>query len=407
MSRKVSEHQDTLNRARALQSRLVKLRRQIHAHPELGFKEKETAKLIANTLFQLGYEVRLGVGGTGVIGEIGQGRTIVVRADMDALPIEESNDVSYSSRNAGVMHACGHDAHVTCALGAAMLVAATPPKDGCVRFLFQPAEETVNDDGKSGAALVIESGATDEAEGVIALHVDPRLPAGQIAVREGPLLAACDSFRLSIRGRASHGAYPEGGVDAIVLAAHVVQSLQTVVSRRTSPLSPVVLTVGGIRSTTFAPNIIAEEVELTGTVRYFDSEQHGFLRDEIGKVLNSAEALGGSHLLTYSQDNPPVTNDPQLTNLVRFVGWNLLGHENVLQAGREMGGDDFSFLSQHMPGCYFLLGTLIKDSPRQLHTPTFDIDESAMPIGVAMLAEAALHYLTPEAAGWQGHAPPG
>ncbi|HEY9870082.1 MAG TPA: amidohydrolase [Candidatus Obscuribacterales bacterium] len=393
MTTTVSEHQDTLARAKALQPKLVKLRRHIHAHPELSFKERETAKLITDTLFELGYDIRLGVGGTGVVGEIGEGRTVIIRADMDALPIQEANACNYASKNNGVMHACGHDVHVTCALGAAMLLAQTRPRSGRVRFLFQPAEETVNEDGKSGAVLVIESGATHDAEGIIALHVDPRLPVGKIAASEGPQLAACDSFDLTIRGVGTHGAFPETGVDAVVLACNVVQALQTIVSRRTAPLSPVVLSIGGMRSQTYAHNIVAEEVELAGTVRYFDTALHAFLREEIEKTVGIVEALGGSYELRYNQDNPPVNNDPQLTNLIRFVGRRMLGSENVMPAGPEMGSEDFSFLSQHMPGCFFRLGTLIEGSPRRLHTPTFDIDESAIPIGAAMLAEAAMQFL--------------
>ncbi len=397
MPKTVSEHQDTLSRAKALQPKLVKLRRQIHSHPELSFKERDTAKLITNVLFELGYEIRLGVGGTGVIGEIGEGRTVVVRADMDALPIRETNECSYASKNEGVMHACGHDVHVTCALGAAMLIAEMAPKNGRVRFLFQPAEETVNDDGKSGAVLVMESGAIHEAEAVIALHVDPRLPVGKIAVSEGPVLAACDSIDITVRGVGSHGAFPHMGVDAVVLAANVVQSLQTVVSRRTSALSPVVLTIGGIRSNTFRPNIIAEEVELTGTLRYFDAYLSELLPVEVQKACSLAEALGGSHEVRYNRDNPALVNDPQLTNLIRFVGKQVLGQASVAECGREMGAEDFSFYSEVLPSCFFFLGSAMEGSERKLHTPTFDIDESALPIGAAMLAEAALHFLTPDA----------
>ncbi|MBI4533749.1 MAG: amidohydrolase [Candidatus Melainabacteria bacterium] len=393
MSTILPKQHNTLVRAQALKPSLLDIRHQIHAHPELGFEEIETSKLVAGLLSKLGFDVRIGIGGTGVLAELGEGRTVILRADMDALPITEVTDKPYGSQNKGVMHACGHDVHVTCALGAAMLLAETPPKKGCVRFLFQPAEETVNAEGKSGACLMIEQGAAVDAEAVFALHVDPRLPVGQIAVREGPLLAACDTFKIVVHGVGSHGAYPELGVDAIVLASQVVQSLQTVISRRKSALEPAILTVGGIASDTFRPNILPQQVELTGTIRYFEPTLHNLLHEEIEKACTIADALGGSHTLEFNSDNPTLVNDPQLTNLVRFVGKSLLGATAVIEAKQETGADDFSFLSAHMPGCYFLLGALIPDNPRKLHTPTFDIDESAIPIGATMLAEVARCYL--------------
>jgi amidohydrolase len=386
-----------LDRARAMAPAISELRRKIHANPELSFQESETAKLVCAVLRKAGYDVRPGVGGTGVVAEIGSGRTIAIRADMDALPIQETNGVDYCSRNENVMHACGHDAHTACALGAAQLIAENyagdSPPAGCVRFVFQPAEEKVNDDGKSGAGLMIEQGAMDGAEGVLALHVFPNLPVGCIAAKDGPLLAACDSFDIKIKGAGCHGAYPQHGVDAIVVASHVVQAIQTIVSRRKSALDPAVITLGGIRSTTYAHNIVAEEVELRGTVRYFDNNLHTLLKAEIEKACRLAEALGGSYELNYVQDNPPLVNDSQLTNVVRAVARRLLGKDSVLEATLEMGADDFSFLSQHSPGCYFLLGAQIDEGPRVLHTSTFDINEEALPIGAAMLAAAALQFL--------------
>lgn len=392
MSSKV-EQSPVLAQAEKIKDELVELRRHIHQHPELSFEENETGKLVAAKLSKLGYRVRPGVGGTGVVAEIGQGRTVCIRADMDALPITEDNPNGYCSSNKGVMHACGHDVHTACGLGAAMLIAANPPKDGCVRFLFQPAEEMVNVEGKSGATLMIEQGCMDGADAVFALHVDPKTSVGQIKVKDGAMLAACDTFEISIKGKPSHGAYPQHGIDTVVLAAQAVQAIQTVISRRKSALEPAVLTFGGIQSTTYRPNIVAEEVQLIGTSRYFLDEIGELIFVELQKALSIVEALGGSYTVKRTKDNPAVTNDPQLTNLVRSVGARLLGKEGLIESNYEMGAEDFSFMSQVIPGSFFFLGTKIEDSPRAIHTPTFDIDERAIPLGAALLAECARQFL--------------
>lgn len=382
-----------LEQAKQMQPQLVAHRRHIHEHPELSFQESKTGAYVAETLKALGYNVRDKVGGTGVIGEIGSGKTVIIRADMDALPIQEANDASYRSQNDGVMHACGHDAHTACALGAAAIIAQNPPKNGRVRFMFQPAEESVNDEGKSGATLMIEDGATEGAECVFALHVDPRLNVGTVGVKEGPLLAACDTFEINIKGVGTHGAYPHFGVDAIVLASQVVQALQTIISRRKSALHPAILTVGGIRSKTFASNIVAEEVELTGTVRHFDPALSKTIESEIRNVCSMVEALGGSFELEYRRDTPPLVNDADLANIVRAVAKQIVGDENVIQAGMETGGDDFSFLTAHMRSCYFLLGVKCDGDQKMLHSPDFDLNEAALPLGAALLTQCALAYL--------------
>lgn len=392
MSSKV-EQAPVLAQAEKIKGELVELRRHIHKHPELSFEESETGKLVAAKMSKLGYRVRPGVGGTGVVAEIGSGRTVCIRADMDALPITEDNPNGYCSSNTGVMHACGHDVHTACGLGAAMLIAANPPKNGCVRFLFQPAEEMVNDDGKSGATLMIEQGCMDGADAVFALHVDPKTSVGQIKVKDGAMLAACDTFEISIKGKPSHGAYPQHGIDTVVLAAQAVQAIQTVISRRKSALEPAVLTFGGIKSTTYRPNIVAEEVQLIGTSRYFDDEIGELIFVELKKALSIVEAMGGSYTVKRTKDNPAVMNDPQLTNLVRSVGARLLGKEGLIESNYEMGAEDFSFMSQVIPGSFFFLGTKIEDSPRAIHTPTFDIDERAIPLGAALLAECARQFL--------------
>lgn len=384
----------TIKAAKELKEKLVGYRREIHSHPELSFQENATAKLAAAAMSKLGYDVRPGVGGTGVVAELGSGRTVIVRADMDALPIQEKNETDYASKNPGVMHACGHDVHVSCALGAAELLAKNPPAQGKVRFIFQPAEEMVNDDGKSGAVLMIEQGVTDGAECVVALHVYPHLPAGQIAVKTGPMLAACDSFDITLRGTASHGAHPEQGIDAIVLASHVVQSVQNIISRRKSALEPAVITLGGIKSATFRPNIVADQVHLTGTARYFDKALGKLICEELHRACRIAEALGGSYEMKYVHDNPAVVNDPQITNIVRLVATKLLGKENVHESTLEMGAEDFSFMTEALPGCFFFLGTGVEGKPPcMLHSPTFDVNEDAIPLGAALLAESVYQFL--------------
>lgn len=395
MTASVSGNHATLVRAKAIKSKLVEIRRQIHSNPELSFQECETAKLAANLLSELGYRVTTGVAGTGVVAEIGTGRTVILRADMDALPIQEDPAMPNPSQKPGVMHACGHDVHVSCALGAAILLAESPPASGCVRFILQPAEETVNAEGKSGAMLMIEAGATEGAEAAFALHVDPRVPTGKIAVCEGSLLAAADSFDLKIRGVGTHGAYPQFGLDPILLASHAIQTLQTVISRRKSALRPAVVTIGGIKSSTYAHNIIPDQVDLRGTVRYFDESIGELLLSEIEKSCEVITALGGTYELDYKKDTPALTNDPQLTNLVRYVGKQVLGIDSVLAAGQETGADDFTFIANHMPSSYVLLGSAIDQSPRLIHTPNFDVNEDALPIGAALLTEFACRYLGP------------
>jgi amidohydrolase len=389
--------QQLLEYARAAKPSMVEWRRAIHSYPELSFFEVETSQLVAESLTKMGFDVKTGIARTGLIADMGSGRTIVLRADLDALPIVENSTTQYSSRNEGVMHACGHDAHVACALGAAALVAKAfksgDAPNGRVRFLFQPAEETVNAEGKSGAAMMIAEKALENAEGIIALHVFPDIPVGQISIKDGQFLAACDSFDIKIKGSQSHGAYPQEGIDAIVLAAQVVQAVQSIISRRKSALDPAVMSLGGIRSGTYRNNIIAEEVELTGTSRYFDSALHEHLLDELHRACSIATTLGGSYSLNYVQDNPPVINDPGLTESVRQCAISLLGAEKVLPGQLQMGADDFGFFSAHLPGCYFFLGAEIAGDRRKLHTPSFDIDENALPIGAAILASSALTFL--------------
>lgn len=380
-------------KAKEIKDDLVRYRRHIHANPELSFEECKTAEYVADNLRKFGLTPSVGVGGTGVTVEIGEGDTVVIRADMDALPIEELNEMDHCSKNKGVMHACGHDVHTACALGAAQILAANPPTNGRIRIIFQPAEEATNDDGLSGASLMINDGALEGAKRVVALHVFPELATGKIALRSGPLLAACDKFDIKVQGKGTHGAWPELGVDAVVVASQIVQAIQTIVSRRISALDAAVITIGGIKSSTYRSNIVADSVELTGTVRYFQPETQTIIRKEIENACSLATIMGGSYELHYISENPAVINDADVVAVVDQVASEMLGKENIEEATMKMGAEDFSFLSEKYPSCFICLGVQIPGPLRFLHTATFDINEDALPIGAALLASSALALL--------------
>lgn len=382
-----------LQKATALGDELTAIRRQIHQHPELGFQEVETARLVAETLGDLGIAAQVGVGKTGVIGRLGAGPpTVALRADMDALPIQEENDVPYRSQVPGVMHACGHDAHVASLLGAAMLLAQDPPP-GQVRFLFQPSEEAQDDEGKSGAMRLVDEGAMEEVDAVFALHCFPDLEAGRIGVRSGPVCAAVDTAVATIVGQGAHGAYPHRGVDPILLASQVVTAMHSIVSRRIRPIDPAVITVGTIHGGT-AANIIPEEVTISATIRSFDPQVRETLRREIERTCGIAEALGGAHRLRMIDGYPSTVNDEAMTGLVGQVASRLLGANRVVTVEPTMGAEDFSYYLLRAPGCFFRLGAGFPgEMPRAGHNPRFDIDERALPIGAAVLASVARQYL--------------
>lgn len=349
---------------------------------------------------KLGYEVQIKAGGLGVVADLGKvgsnGKRIGLRADMDALPITEDSSQPYCSTTEGVMHACGHDVHTACTLGAAMILAdlhKAGELPGAVRFIFQPAEESTNDDGKSGATLMIEGGAIDGLTGVIGLHVFPDLPVGTIGLRSGSFLAACDKFDITINGKGCHGAFPQNGIDAVVLASQAVQTIQTIISRRKSALSPCVLTLGGIRSKTYKSNIIAETVELTGTARYFEPEISTQVKAELIRALTVVESMGGTFDLEYITENPPLVNDPGLTEIVRKAAKQVAEIKQIVDPGQQMGAEDFSFYCEALPSCFIVLGAEIAGDRRSLHTPRFDVDENTLPLGAALLAQAAVTFL--------------
>ena len=386
--------------AQKYEEKIRSLRHHIHRHPELSFHESATAKLVAETMRKLGYEVQIKAGGLGVVADLGKvgsnGKRIGLRADMDALPITEDSSQPYCSTTEGVMHACGHDVHTACTLGAAMILAdlhKAGELPGAVRFIFQPAEESTNDDGKSGATLMIEGGAIDGLAGVIGLHVFPDLPVGTIGLRSGSFLAACDKFDITINGKGCHGAFPQNGIDAVVLASQAVQTIQTIISRRKSALSPCVLTLGGIRSKTYKSNIIAETVELTGTARYFEPEISTQVKAELIRALTVVESMGGTFDLEYITENPPLVNDPGLTEIVRKAAKQVAEIKQIVDPGQQMGAEDFSFYCEALPSCFIVLGAEIAGDRRSLHTPRFDVDENTLPLGAALLAQAAVTFL--------------
>jgi amidohydrolase len=376
---------------------MVALRREIHRHPEPAFGEIRTAKLIAGQLATLGIPHRNGVAGTGVVGEVGQGgRCIALRADMDALPIQEGNEVPYASEVPGMMHACGHDVHVAGLLGTARLLAeehAAGRLPGRVRFLFQPAEESADARGRSGAMRLVEEGAMDGVDAVLGLHVAADQPLGTIGLRDGTMTAFTDRFRIDVLGEAAHAACPQQGFDAVVLAAHVIQALQTVISRRLDPTKGRVLTIGTIHGGD-KENVVAAKVTLAGTIRTFDPEVREEVYAEVRRACGVARAMGGDYELKINGGYPAVVNNEAMAGLVRRAGAALLGADNVLQLELQMHGEDFAFLSQKAPGCYFNLGGAIPGEPERLHhNPRFDVDERCLPIGAAVMAKAALQFL--------------
>jgi amidohydrolase len=332
------------------------------------------------------------VGRTGVVGERGSGQPLIaIRADMDALPIQEENQVAYASQVPGVMHACGHDAHTAIGLGVATLLAAETFA-GTVRFLFQPAEEVSDDEGLSGAPRMVEDGALDGVAAIIGLHVNAGAPVGEISTDVGPTSAGVDTFYATIHGQGAHGAYPHKGLDPIHLAGHVILALHGIVSRRIDPFDPAVVTVGSLHAGQ-ASNVIPEQVDLSGTIRYMRPEVQTRLHDHIERALQVARTLGGDYVLRIQHGSLPVINDAGVVAVIQEVATGLLGPEGIQLREKGMGAEDFASFTALVPGAMFRLGCRIEGDERKGHNPTFDIDEGCLPIGAAILAETALRLL--------------
>jgi amidohydrolase len=381
-----------LSQAQEIQTQLTNWRRDLHMHPELGFRETRTAAMIAEALENLGYRTRRGVGRTGVVGELGSGAPLLaIRADMDALPIQEANSVPYASIHPGVMHACGHDAHVAMALGAATLLSreAWP---GTVRFLFQPSEETGDAEGKSGAPRMVEEGAMEGVDLIVALHVDSDTLAGNIRVEAGPASGGVDSFYGKIIGKGAHGARPQEAIDPFYLTAHVILALNAIVSRRLGPFDPAVVSLGSVHGGR-TENVIPEQVELSGTLRYTEVRVREQIHAEIERAFQLARVWGGSYDLRFEHGALPMINHPLAVQFIREAAVALLGIDHVLPIKRDLGAEDFGSFLAAAPGAMFMLGARRVGDERRAHSPTFDIAEEALPVGTAVLADTALRYL--------------
>jgi amidohydrolase len=361
---------------------LVRLRRDFHRHPELGFQEIRTSGIVAARLRDLGYDVRTGLGGTGVLGSRGQGgRALFVRADMDALPIREANDVEYKSVNDGVMHACGHDAHTAVALMAAARFASTP-FPGRVAFGFQPAEEV-----GEGADRMIADGALDGVDAALGLHLWNSMPVGKVGVTEGAAMASVDDFDIIVRGRGGHAAAPDEADDPIVKAAAIIQELQTIVSRRVDPFSAAVVSVTWIEAGS-AYNVIPEFATLRGTIRTFDES----VKAEIHRRVHEVVGMRGT--VEISKMTRVLVNDPAMCRIVREAAASVVGAANVVTDERTGGGEDFASVLATVPGCFFFVGSKSPQSggfPH--HHPRFDVDERSLAIGLEILTRSARAYL--------------
>lgn len=388
-----------LQRAQALADEIVRLRRDIHAHPELAFQETRTAALVVDTLQEIGgMQIRTGIAKTGVVAEFGSGAgpTIAIRADMDALPIVETDGRSYGSTNAGVMHACGHDAHTAMLLGAAHLLREQFTRgelQGNVRLLFQPAEEAWDDEGKSGGLRMVEEGVMGGADAVIAIHVDSTLPVGKVTVRPGWTSAAVDDFQGYITGSGGHGAYPHEATDPLFMLIPVLTALYGIRARRINPMEPAILSVGAVQGGN-ASNVIPHEVFITGTLRSFSEATRQRLADEVEKAFAVARAYGGDYRLKIERGYPAGWNNEQVAGWMEQVAGGFLGADAIANDRTGMGAEDFSYMAQQAPGAMLMLGAAIDDGVmRAHHTPIFDIDERCLPIGAAILAETAARFL--------------
>ncbi|MDZ7704580.1 MAG: amidohydrolase [Trueperaceae bacterium] len=375
---------------------VVALRRDFHRHPEIAFEEVRTSGIVAERLEPLGLTVRRNLGQTGVVAVLDSGtpgKTVLVRADMDALPMREERDVPYRATTDDAMHACGHDGHTAVLLGVAQLLSEQRDSfSGKVVFVFQPAEEIVG-----GAAAMLADGALEglEPHASIGLHLSSQFPTGIVAVRDGPSMAATDAFTLQVHGHGGHAARPQETVDPVVAAAQIITGLQTLVSRETDPLDSAVISLTSVHGGS-AHNIIPELVEIKGTLRSFRAETRQHLRERIAALSDGiAQSFRASTTLRWLNTSPAVVNDPARTEQFREVARAVVGAEHVISPNPIMGGDDMALWLEQAPGCYFFVGARNEaagiDKPH--HHPGFDIDEASLPLAVELLSKGVLSYL--------------
>lgn len=389
-----------LNQVKAVLPEITAIRRDLHAHPELNYRECRTAQLVSELLTALDFEVRTQVGSTGVVGLLRggkPGKVVALRADMDALPIQEESGVSHASQVPGLMHACGHDGHTACLLGVARVLANHRKQlRGAVKFIFQPAEEA-----GAGAERMIAEGVLEnpEVEGIFALHSWPDLPPGTIGVKYGVMMASTDLFRVAVTGKGAHGAKPHEGLDPIVAGANVIVQLQSIVSRQRDPVDPVVLTVGKVHGGT-APNVIPDRVEMEGTLRTLSERTREAMVTALRRVASrTCEAHGARAHVRVIPGYPVTVNDDGIVTFVAEVARDLLGEAAVeTLTAPSMGGEDFSYYLQRVPGCMFRLG--IGEASGHLHSPKFDFNDEALQPGILLLSGLAMEFLSR----WQGGA---
>jgi len=378
-----------------IENKLIEIREYFHKYPELSFHEVQTSRKIAEILQELELdEVNTGIAKTGVVGLLcgkETGKTFAIRADMDALPIKEENDVPYKSQNDGVMHACGHDTHITMAIGTAMILSKMRDKlKGNVKFIFQPAEEI-----GQGAKLMVEEGVMEKVDAIIGLHVWSGLDMGTIGIKAGPAMASAYRFEIIVKAKGGHGAMPHLTADPIVASAQIINALQTIASRSINPLKPIVLSICKINGGS-AFNIIPSEVRMEGTIRTLDDEVSAKTLERINSIVSGvAQTMGVECEFNCDANFPLLSNDISMTELIKKAGVAVLGNEKVLDMEPSMGSEDFSYFAGKVPGAIFSLGITDKEKgiTSPVHRANFDISPKALSIGVAVLSQAALIYL--------------
>ncbi|MCP4120882.1 MAG: amidohydrolase [Bacteroidetes bacterium] len=390
--------QQIINEAEASHHDLVAIRRHLHQHPELSFEEKETMAFISNQLDAFGIEHTNNIGGFGIVGLIKgknpEKKTVAIRGDMDALPIQETNQVEYCSTVPGKMHACGHDVHTTCILGAARILHQHRESfEGTVKLIFQPAEEKL----PGGASIMIKDGVLEQpkVDSIFGQHVHPPLPAGKVAFRPGMMMASADEIHMTVKGRGGHAALPQNVIDPVLISAHIITSLQQIVSRKANPGVPTVISFGKI-SANGATNVIPDEVRIEGTFRTFDEAWRKEVHTLIQKMATSiAESMGGSCDVLIPEGYPHLKNHEALTQNASDWAKQYLGEENVEVMPLRMTGEDFAFYTHHADACFYRLGTgnPSKGITSPVHTSTFDIDEDALKVGAGLMAWLVLNEL--------------